>query len=635
YDFNYADIDSIVVLHGPQGTLYGRNAMGGLIRAYTKSPFTYHGTDVRLSAAMYDNYNISLTHYQHASEKLAFSAGGFYEHAGGFFDNTFLNKKIDRIDAGGGRIRAIYIPFQDLKFDLNFNYEYSDQGGYPYGLSGKKSETSATPAYNDESGYRRGLMNAGLNMEYTGTNFIFNSITGFQHLNDRMAMDEDFSPENIFFGIQHQNQSTLTEEIVFKSRKSLRWEWITGVFGFYQQVRTASSVIFKEDGIAEMQKLIDSTYKGTSSSRKIMSDTMLISGLYDTPVWGTALYHQSTFNDVLFTKLSLVLGLRLDYEQMAFTYDNHAPLRSQSFLNGIPISDILAKDFGMNGEKKNSFFLLLPKFALRYSFGKGNNMYISAGRGYRSGGYNIQMFPELIQDVIIQRPDPALPNEFFPQIHYKPEYSWNYELGSHLTLWQNRFLADIAIFHTRIENQQIVQFARSGLGRAIVNTGQSRNYGVEAAFRAHLTDDLSFNVNYGYTQAILTNYLTNLFDNDLEQIIDYSGNRVPFVPEQTFSLGGQYAIKFHANSFLDLLRFHINYTGIGKTYWTESNDAVQELYGTLNGRICALKGKTQIDLWIRNALNEKYATFYFELFGKGFAQAGKPMQVGVDVRLSF
>jgi hypothetical protein len=48
-----------------------------------------------------------------------------------------------------------------------------------------------------------------------------------------------------------------------------------------------------------------------------------------------------------------------------------------------------------------------------------------------------------------------------------------------------------------------------------------------------------------------------------------------------------------------------------------------------------LKGKTQIDLWIRNALNEKYATFYFELFGKGFEQAGKPMQVGVDVRLSF
>ncbi|KAA6334171.1 Pesticin receptor [termite gut metagenome] len=182
YDFSYADIDRIDVLRGPQGTLYGRNTMGGLIRVYTKSPFNYRGTHVRLSAATYDSHNASLTHYQHVSDKLAFSVGGFYEHAGGFFNNTLLNKKIDHIEASGGRIRTVYIPFQELKFDLNFNYEYSDQGAYPYGLSDKKSETSIPPAYNDESGYRRGLANAGLNTEYSGTKFIFNSITGFQHL---------------------------------------------------------------------------------------------------------------------------------------------------------------------------------------------------------------------------------------------------------------------------------------------------------------------------------------------------------------------------------------------------------------------------------------------------------------------
>jgi outer membrane receptor protein involved in Fe transport len=289
----------------------------------------------------------------------------------------------------------------------------------------------------------------------------------------------------------------------------------------------------------------------------------------------------------------------------------------------------------MNGKKEDSFSSLLPKYALRYSFDKENNIYISAGRGYRSSGYNAQMFPELIQNVIVQRQS-ILPDKLVPQIHYKPEYSWNYELGTHLTLWQKRFLADIAMFHTRIENQQIVRFAASGLGRIITNAGQSRSYGVEAAFRANLTDNLSFNANYGYTQATWVNYITDVLDNNNnEQIADYSGNRVPFVPEQTFSLSGQYAIKFHANSSLDLLRFHVNYTGIGKTYWTERNDAVQELYGTLNGRICALKGKTQIDLWICNALNEKYATFYFESFGKGLAQAGKPMQIGIDVRLNF
>jgi hypothetical protein len=62
---------------------------------------------------------------------------------------------------------------------------------------------------------------------------------------------------------------------------------------------------------------------------------------------------------------------------------------------------------------------------------------------------------------------------------------------------------------------------------------------------------------------------------------------------------------------------------------------MQKSYGTLNGRISALMGNTQVDVWVRNALNKKYATFYFESFGKGFAQAGKPLQIGIDVRLTF
>ena len=61
FDFNYSDIERIDVMRGPQGTLYGRNTMGGLIRVFTKSPFTYQGTDIRLSAATYNDYKASLT----------------------------------------------------------------------------------------------------------------------------------------------------------------------------------------------------------------------------------------------------------------------------------------------------------------------------------------------------------------------------------------------------------------------------------------------------------------------------------------------------------------------------------------------------------------------------------------------
>ena len=60
FDFNYSDIERIDVLRGPQGTLYGRNAMGGLIKVHTKSPFSYQGTDFRIGAGTHNQYNTCL-----------------------------------------------------------------------------------------------------------------------------------------------------------------------------------------------------------------------------------------------------------------------------------------------------------------------------------------------------------------------------------------------------------------------------------------------------------------------------------------------------------------------------------------------------------------------------------------------
>lgn len=160
--------------------------MGGLIKVHTKSPFTYQGTDIRMGAATYNNYNVSLTHYHRISERFAFSTGGFYEHTGGFFENTARNnEKVDRSNAGGGRFRGVYIPTSNLKVDINLNYEYSDQGGYPYYYTGiapsaKGREEPLTEdradyigkiSYNERSSYRRGLMNAGVNLEYQARNF--------------------------------------------------------------------------------------------------------------------------------------------------------------------------------------------------------------------------------------------------------------------------------------------------------------------------------------------------------------------------------------------------------------------------------------------------------------------------------
>lgn len=334
FDFNYSDIERIDVLRGPQGTLYGRNTMGGLIKVHTKSPFTYQGTDIRMGAATYNDYNVSLTHYHRISDQFAFSTGGFYEHTGGFYQNSARNnERVDKGNAGGGRFRGIYLPKDNLKLDLNVSYEYSDQGGYPYFYTGitqeglnkgkteEREEMIGKIAYNDRSNYYRNLLNAGFNVEYQAKNFILSAVTGYQHLKDRMFLDQDFTEKNIFNLTQKQKLNTISEEIVLKSKPNRKWEWTTGIFGFYQTLNTDGPVTFKEDGVKEtIEGNTNSIFenlgnKAPKMSMSVLNPTLRVSGNFDTPIWNGAIFHQSTFNN-LFTKgLSFTIGLRLDYER--------------------------------------------------------------------------------------------------------------------------------------------------------------------------------------------------------------------------------------------------------------------------------------------------------------------------------
>ncbi len=667
FDFNYSDIERIDVLRGPQGTLYGRNTMGGLIRVFTKSPFTYQGTDVSLGAATYNNYKASVTHYHRISDKFAFSAGAFYEHDGGFFENVARNnEKIDKGNEAGGRMRAIWLPKDNLKLDFTVNYEYLNQGGYPYQLTSLSENDIyyqdikgdlGKVAYNNECGYMRHLLNGGLNLEHQADNFILSSVTGFQYLKDEMNLDQDFTRKNVYTMSQRQNSKTLSEEIVLKSKPGRRWQWTTGVSGFYQWLDTEGPVTFHEDGISSlMEDNVNGIFKKIKEEKPMMPDmslditdnNILIGGNFKSPMLSTGIYHQSTINDIIFEGLSFTAGLRMEYERYWLDYNSNANINFDFKISVMPMPfKDLKSSPNVNGNISHDYIQLLPKFALQYDFNKNNNIYASVTKGYRSGGYNIQMFSEIVQGEMINGMIAALDEKSHGMVSqmggdkiphyeydiqettmYKPEYSWNYEIGSHLTMFDGRLQADIASFYMDTHDQQISRFAESGLGRITVNAGKSRSVGGELALKAQITDAFSLNGNYGYTHATFTDYVVS-------DEVNYNGNYVPFVPKHTFNIGGQYIFRMKRGAWLDNIIVNANYKGAGRIYWTEQNNAYQDLYGTLNGRVSLNKGNGQIGLWINNALNTDYQAFYFESMDRGFAQMGRPMQIGVDFRCRF
>lgn len=147
-------------------------------------------------------------------------------------------------------------------------------------------------------------------------------------------------------------------------------------------------------------------------------------------------------------------------------------------------------------------------------------------------------------------------NEMFPDAgenpdarsatEYKPEQTWNYEIGTHLNLFNNRLRTDAALFWLETRDQQISRFAgASGLGRETVNAGKSRSLGAELSLAAAITADFTLNTSYGYTYATFKDYVTNARVNGQLQEISYNGNYVPFVPKHTLTVGGQYIFRIN------------------------------------------------------------------------------------------
>ena len=276
--------------------------------------------------------------------------------------------------------------------------------------------------------------------------------------------------------------------------------------------------------------------------------------------------------------------------------------------------------------------------------GHRSNIYAQVAKGYRAGGFNIQMFSDILQTELqnkaqTARGDMAIEHSgldydnIASTISYKPEESWNYEFGAHLNLFDGKLQADFAGYYLQIRNQQLsVMAGNYGFGRMMVNAGRSNSCGVELSLRGSAFDNrLHWTAGYGFTRAVFKEYIDSVKVDGANVAVDYKDNYVPFVPRHTFSFAADYTI--------DRLTFGANVAGQGKIFWDEANSYSQKLYATLGAHVDYALGKAVISLWGRNLTATKYNTFAVQSSATGslhtFAQQANPLQLGVDVRLHF
>ena len=389
---------------------------------------------------------------------------------------------------------------------------------------------------------------------------------------------------------------------------------------------------------AAAEKAVEAAISGVT-----MSAEMAVPESFKTPSMNVAVFHES--NILLSDRLKLTLGLRLNHDRMKITYDALAYMNMTGGTAERQATYHLTSH--VVDSRSKSFTQLLPKLGLTYSFDKNvGNVYALVSKGYRAGGYNIQMFSDILQTDLNANQQKAMQGDYDVEhsaqdydninetIAYKPEESWNYEVGTHLNLFGGKVHADLALYYMQIRNQQLsIMSPDYNYGRIMVNAGKSHSLGAEFALRGKAIDNtLDWGVTYAFTSAKFDEYIynTNPYGSDVvSEGASYDGNFVPFVPQHTFSVMADYHIgKFTLGA---------NVAGQGKIWWDEANTYYQKLYATLGAHADYDFGPVVVTLWGRNLTDTKYNTFAIQSSAAGgtryFAQKANPLQIGLDVSI--
>lgn len=639
YDTELADAERIEVLRGPQSTLYGRNTMGGVINVYTLSPLAFEGVRLMAEYGSGDSYRFRASSYYKLRPDLGMSVTGYYTHTGGFFRNDATGERCDRERMGGGRWKTVWRGAHGVRIENTLSFSVLDQGGYAYAYAGEELVYDGKTvlhrgqiAYNDPSTYTRTSVSDGLTVRYDTEKFSVASITSYQYSDDEMILDQDFTPLPYFTLRQARREHSVTEDLVFRSREGRAYRWLFGAFGFYRHGTMEAPVLFKRTGIEELILKNANEHDPQFRYDRWDDDELWLGSDFRNPSAGGALYHESNFTA---GRWRFTAGLRFDFEHTRLHYRSHTRTgyTATDLANGTSEHYPLVLD--TRATLKRTFKQLLPKFAVLYSFDEIHNLYVSVAKGYKAGGFNTQMFSDVLQQQLMKQMGFGTEYDVDEVVGYDPEYSWNYELGGHFSCMDGAVRGDFALFWIDCRDQQLTVFPPgTTTGRMMTNAGRTRSLGGELSLQVTPWRNLDLHAAYGYTNATFRRYDTTAEDEAGNPVrISYKGNRIPYAPEHTLAAGAAWTLPTGVAWLGDVV-LRAGIRSAGRIRWNEQNSLVQPFYTLLDASIRLEHKHYSLDVWGRNLTDAAHDVFYFKSIGNEFVQRGRPRTFGITLQIT-
>jgi iron complex outermembrane receptor protein len=568
----FFDVGQIEVLRGPQGTLYGRNAVAGSVNVATNDP-----TDVTSGNAQLTVGNYALRTFDGAiggpiTDTLSYRLALQTNDRNGYGENVVTGHGIDDAHTQSARLKLRYKPSDELSFLLSVDYHQEHDSDYATHYAGganpmltpvaalaqygsfvpadERDIAAATDPRNDREFY-----GAALRADWKLSDFSLRSITAYRHSQFTYSDDVANSSNNL--------APLSTEEISHQASQEFQIyndsdtsHWIAGLYYFREIIPVA------DISIPSNSQFIGAPYPG-----------QLLEGYFaGGSLATTAAAAFGQYTRILTPALSLTLGGRYSWERKAV--DELAQYDVTRLYN--PANPIEPFATQQSSSSESAF---TPKAGIEYRFNDQTFAYGTISEGFKSGGYNVGG---------VQPP-------------FAPEKLWDYEVGVKNSWLDNRFRANVAAFYYQYRDLQTTIV----IGNSVViqNAASASLYGAELELRGVLTSAIESDFTLGLLHSRFDQYSTSDPARPYLGTLNLSGNQLSQSPKATAALGINYKVPREEGTYT----FRVEGTYQARVFFTPFNtDALsQGGYGLLNAflNFDVRSSGVTIGLWGRNLAN--------------------------------
>ncbi|WP_374524521.1 TonB-dependent receptor [Sphingopyxis sp.] len=631
------DLERVEIVRGPQGTLYGKNVVGGAINFITRKPTDEFRAGAEAGIGNYGSFDVKANVSGGIGEGLSGSIAASARHHDGYARNTYTGNDVEDLDAYGVMAQLRYQPDDRLDIlltgdltrrrgggkwvdiqtpsDHNIPFVNPERRSGPNNIDGKQDAdlggVHLSANYDTGAGtltsvtaYREGKF-ASLNNDAGSFIDFTKMIYGTDGRIDFGAIDHSLFNDDYYINDKEEKAKSFSQDLRFRSDLDGPFNFLAGLFYQHESV--------------DRTEIADYIFVEFYAQGKEIAETRLKSDTW-------AAFAEGTF-DITDT-FGVTAGIRYTKDSKRFSVYRET------------IGDFLGAEFEdengnftrvFSASSKESWDAWTPSLNLHWQPAKDVYLYGLVSKGYKSGGWNGE--------------NATNPGE--ARVAYDPEYAWNYEVGAKTTWLDNRLRFNLTGFWTEYKDLQTQQFVifdpNLPADNVISNAGKARVKGIELETALVPVKGLTLFANYTYMDAKITG---DLISTELQYDpgcfcsvpvpTNLKGNVLRRSPKNSFSVGGDVTVPVSSriNAFL-----RADYNWTDDFFFDNENSlrTLQKSVGVLNGSfgISTEDDKWEFRIWAKNLTNKLYESGKSDVIGSVLVSYAAPRTYGATLRWKY